>query len=140
MVARREADALAAFVKEACLRTPWTEPCIGLRMQARAGIWGGIVCSAVALITAACGGRVEAADCGPNADLCESAMVCCPHQYVCGTGENGCPIGGCCLRLSPAQAPVSQSASLPPPTYGNAAPSGPGPGGGGGSPPPARPK
>jgi hypothetical protein len=29
-------------------------------------------------------------------DYCQESDVCCPDTTVCGTGVNGCPMGGCC--------------------------------------------
>jgi hypothetical protein len=63
---------------------------------------------------------MEVADCGPNANPCQAATVCCPLEYTCGSGDNGCPIGGCCLKGDPAQRPAAGAPeSLPPPTSAN---------------------
>jgi hypothetical protein len=52
----------------------------------------------VVLVTLApsCGGRERVADCGKLA-YCAAADVCCPHDSLCGSGDNGCPLGGCCV-------------------------------------------
>jgi hypothetical protein len=103
-------------------------------MRAKHGIWAVAVGLSIAMF-AACGGRIEQADCGPNATLCSAALVCCPNPYVCGTGDNDCPIGGCCLPDTSAPAP--QTVTLPPPSVGNGTSSGSASsthGGGGGGP------
>jgi hypothetical protein len=64
-------------------------------MRAFRASWRVVVC-AVVIVAAACGGRLEVADCGPEANFCDLSQVCCPLGYVCGSGENGCPMGGCC--------------------------------------------
>lgn len=76
-----------------------------------------IVSSAIALGVAACGGRLEVADCGPQMNYCADTDVCCPDGYVCGTGSNGCPAGGCCESANSATTPPASppSTDLPPP-------------------------
>ncbi len=43
-----------------------------------------------------CGGRVRTPDCGAQEAFCATSGICCPLGYQCGTGANGCPLGGCC--------------------------------------------
>jgi hypothetical protein len=95
-----------------------------------------IVSSAIAFGAAACGGRLQAADCGPQMNYCADTDVCCPDGYVCGTGNNGCPAGGCCEPVKSVMSPIGSAPStdLPPPGQDPWVPSaaGPSPSGQGG--------
>jgi hypothetical protein len=97
-----------------------------------------VVSAAIAVI-AACGGKLQVADCGPGRTLCEESNVCCPEGYACGTGSNGCPLGGCCTTTKeiPADAGTSTTppiSSISPPSYDNGDPTSSSIGAGSGAP------